>query len=186
MIFARREVDVVVARSTGRAARMREPPIALRRRRRVRRFRAGRPGSTLRRRAVFVTHLAIAGVRREDHSGEVSHGVVEADNPVRMPRLYAGQGRAHMDLVNQHLEIDGIASIGVHGLDAHVSVIAAGIVAKNAKRNFAAGASMSLQWIVALVASRRVDDVMNVGGCGSIRCKAENGIRGIRAKLELA
>ncbi len=50
--------------------------------------------------------------------------------------LHAGQGTAHVDLVNENLEIQGVAGIGIGGL---------GLVAHDAKLNVAAGTAVRRQ-----------------------------------------
>src|SRR5690349_16036730 len=98
MVLARGEVDIVMAGPARCAARMRQPPIALRGSRIVCSHAAWRRRSTLRRGARLVAHLAVLRLRGEDHGREIRNRVAEADEPIRRPSLYAGQRRAHMDL----------------------------------------------------------------------------------------
>ncbi len=149
MIGARGEVYVVVARSAGGARRIGEPGIGLRR-------------------AVFgiVAGLAAADVGGVDHGGEVAHRVLEADNLVRLSALHAGQRAAHVDLVDEDLEIEGIAGVRVGGLRLMAHDAELDIAARTAMRGQAGrsgDADHAIRQPVTLIAIGGAYDVARLG-----------------------
>ena len=102
VIRAGRPVDVVMARAAGRAAGLVSQHADLRR------LRVGV--------GPLVAVRAVANVLREADGGEIVDRLAEADDLVRRPGHDAREVRAVVDLVDHHLEVDGVAAVGIGGL----------------------------------------------------------------------
>ena len=89
-------------------------------------------------------------VLREHDAGEVVDRLRVADDLVRGPADHARQARAAVDLVNHHLEVDGVAGIRIARL---------GLVAQDALGRLGPSPAVGIERLVTRLAGRARDDL---------------------------
>ena len=123
-----------------------------------------------------MTCLAVPDAGGEADARKIDNGLIETDDLIFAAGLDARQFLAHVNFVDHHGHVDGVARIGISGLRG---------VADDAEFNFPARSAVRAQRIMALVASRGLRDVANIHHRAAGRHKVEDFIGVLIAELEL-